>query len=516
MSEFKDFNDNNLHSNSDPQPDDTSVKDTVNHTDRYSYNATGEDATITDSQNTYNKQEDYQDQHRQDEEAHRVERQDAYRQSYAPVENREYTYQNNCFKEKIKNERKTRKPYVFRKVVAFLLIAVLCGGAFQVGAVVTKPYVEKYLGSGTNDKSTSPNFTFENDVNLETTATNNGEDNLKELDSKFTDTSKDYYKSPVVEIAKNVKPSIVTIITTVTSRDWFNNQFDQPGTAGSGIIFSENDKDILIVTNFHVITGSKKIEITFNDSESVPASLVGYDADFDLAVLSVTKEDMKKEVLDNIRIAKLGDSSTIEVGELAVAIGNPLGKGDTVTVGYISAVNRALGSVDRNVPYIQTDAAINPGNSGGALVNSKSEVIGINSMKLASTEVEGMGFAIPITEAKPIIEDIINQVKRPVLGISGLNISADMAKAYNIPIGVLVKQVEPNSGADKGGIMPDDIIFEFNGVTIFNFDELSAELKKYEVGDTVSVKVNRKKGNEFVQIPLNVKLSDRRSMTLQP
>ncbi len=147
MSEFKDFNDNNLHSNSDPQPGDTSVKDTVNHTDRHSYNATGygEDATITDSQNTYNKQEDYQDQYRQDEEAHRVERQDAYRQSYAPVENREHTYQNNCFKEKIKNERKTRKPYVFRKVVAFLLIAVLCGGAFQVGAVVTKPYVEKIL-----------------------------------------------------------------------------------------------------------------------------------------------------------------------------------------------------------------------------------------------------------------------------------------------------------------------------------------------------------------------------------
>ncbi|QUI25427.1 trypsin-like peptidase domain-containing protein [Vallitalea pronyensis] len=511
MSEFKDYHDNNLHSNPKPEPDDRPINETVNHTGTQTNNFTDdrEDDNISRTQPTYHRQE--QEAYRHDNKAHGVEH------DYVPVQSRQQTYQSHCFKETVKNDRKTRKPYVFRKVVAFLLIAVLCGGAFQVGSVFTKPIVEKYLGSDTNDKSNDSNFSFEDDTNLTRTTTDaNGDNNLQELDSRLTDTSKNYYVSPVIEIAENVRPSIVTIITTVSSRDWFNNQFDQPGAAGSGIIFKETDEDILIVTNFHVIDNAKKVDISFNESESVSASLVGYEPDYDLAVLSVAKKDMKKDILDNIRIATLGDSSKLKVGELAVAIGNPLGKGDTVTVGYISALNRSLGSVDKNVQYIQTDAAINPGNSGGALVNSKSEVIGINSIKLASTEVEGMGFAIPITEAKDVIEDIMNQVKRPVLGISGININESMAEAYNIPIGVLVKQVEPNSGADKGGIQPEDIIFEFNGVTIFNFDELSAELEKYEVGDTVSVKVNRKQGNKFVQIPLKVKLSDRRSITLQP
>lgn len=479
MSDYKNYNDNNLHSDSDNQR-----QDNVTHTDslgdRHYHN---DNSGIIDGEYRMtfnNRNEEYEE----------------------PV------YTSHCFKEKIKTKKiKSKKPRVFRKVVAVLLIAMLSGGAFQVGSAVTKPLVNRYV------KKDNSNFSFNNGIQQTNSADSQG--TLTELNSKYTDTTNGAYVSPVVKIAENVRPSIVTITTTVASRDWFNNQLNQQGT-GSGIIFGENDKEIHIVTNYHVIKGANKVDITFSETETITANLVGYEADYDLAVLSVSKKDMKKELLDSIRIAKLGDSKNIKVGELAVAIGNPLGQGETVTVGYISAVNRTLGSVDKNLPYLQTDAAINPGNSGGALVNSRSEVIGINSMKLASTEVEGMGFAIPITEAKPIIEDIMNQVSRPVLGIKGQNITNEMAQAYNIPIGVLVRTVEPNSGAYKGGIQPNDIIYEFGGITIFNFDELSAELKKYEAGDTVSVKVNRKEGNRFKQVELKIKLSDQRTLMYQP
>ncbi|GMQ62013.1 S1C family serine protease [Vallitalea maricola] len=420
-------------------------------------------------------------------------------------------YSNQCFQERIKNEEKKSRKRIFtwKKVIACVLVAVLLGGAFQLGMEVTKPFFEKYVGSTISQKDDSNKFTFE-DKNNTTALT---EDNLKEVSSDYTSIINENYQSPVVAIAENMKPSIVTITSVVTAKDWFNNQYEQEGT-GSGIIFGENEEVIYIVTNQHVIDGARNVVVTFFNSENINAKVVGYERDYDLAVLSVAKKDMKNELLDSIKIAKLGDSDKIKVGELAVAIGNPLGKqySNTVTVGYISAINRTLESTDKSLPLIQTDAAINPGNSGGALVNAQSEVIGINSYKLASTDIEGMGFAIPVNEAKPIIEDIVNQKDRPALGIRGIDVTEEMGDFYGLPIGILVKEVTEGSGAEKAGLRSQDIIFEFGGAKIFNFEDLQKEIEKYEVGDTVSVKVARKTNNGFEKVELNVKLTDRQSI----
>ncbi|WP_113673310.1 S1C family serine protease [Vallitalea guaymasensis] len=427
------------------------------------------------------------------------------------MEKHNQAYSDQCFQERIKNEEKKarKKIFTWKKVIACVLVAVLMGGAFQLGMEVTKPFFEKFVGSTISQNDDSNKFAFE-DKNNTTALT---EDNLKEVSSDYTSIINKNYESPVVAIAENMKPSIVTITSVVTAKDWFNNQYEQEGT-GSGIIFGENEDVIYIVTNQHVIDGARNVVVTFFNSENINAKVVGYERDYDLAVLSVAKKDMKKELLDSIKIAKLGDSDKIKVGELAVAIGNPLGKqySNTVTVGYISAINRTLESTDKSLPLIQTDAAINPGNSGGALVNAQSEVIGINSYKLASTDIEGMGFAIPVNEAKPIIEDIVNQKDRPALGIRGIDVTEEMGDFYGLPIGILVKEVTEGSGAEKAGLRSQDIIFEFGGSKIFNFEDLQKEIEKYEVGDTVSVKVARKTNNGFEKVELNVKLTDRQSI----
>ncbi|QUH29728.1 S1C family serine protease [Vallitalea guaymasensis] len=427
------------------------------------------------------------------------------------MEKHNQAYSDQCFQERIKNEEKKarKKIFTWKKVIACVLVAVLMGGAFQLGMEVTKPFFEKFVGSTISQNDDSNKFAFE-DKNNTTALT---EDNLKEVSSDYTSIINDNYESPVVAIAENMKPSIVTITSVVTAKDWFNNQYEQEGT-GSGIIFGENEDVIYIVTNQHVIDGARNVVVTFFNSENINAKVVGYEREYDLAVLSVAKKDMKKELLDSIKIAKLGDSDKIKVGELAVAIGNPLGKqySNTVTVGYISAINRTLESTDKSLPLIQTDAAINPGNSGGALVNAQSEVIGINSYKLASTDIEGMGFAIPVNEAKPIIEDIVNKKDRPALGIRGIDVTEEMGDFYGLPIGILVKEVTEGSGAEKAGLRSQDIIFEFGGAKIFNFEDLQKEIEKYEVGDTVSVKVARKTNNGFEKVELNVKLTDRQSI----
>lgn len=416
-----------------------------------------------------------------------------------------------CFKEHYKTNK---KKYTIKKIISLGLIALLIGMSFQVGMEVSKPLIGKYISPllpEEVEKTTEFSFNDVQDVNMN--GTNENKNSLNNLNNS-SDNIVNFY-SPVVDIATNVAPSIVSITSTLTTRDWFNNEFNQEGT-GSGIIFGENENVIFIVTNYHVVEGADKVDITFIDDESVRAHLIGYDKEYDLAVLSVKKNEMKKETINEIRIAKLGNSDTLQVGELAVAIGNPLGKefNNTVTVGVVSG-NRTIELTDKKLGLIQTDAAINPGNSGGALVNSKGEVIGINSYKLASTEVEGMGFAITINEAKPIIEDIVNNIDRPLLGIEGKDITEEKSEFYDIPIGVLIVNITPDSGAEKAGMQVEDIIFEFNGVKIFNFQDLSQEISKYKAGDEVKVKVARmnRKG-EFEKVELVVRLTDRSAVTM--
>ncbi len=298
----------------------------------------------------------------------------------------------------------------------------------------------------------------------------------------------------VVEIARKVGPTVVGINTKVAVQNFFG-MHTQDGS-GSGIIISS---DGYVVTNNHVIEGATEIKILLSDGKEFEAKLVGGDARTDLAVLKMEGE--------NFPYATLGNSSELQVGELAVAIGNPLGNelAGSVTGGYISALNRSITVDDRKFNLIQTDAAINPGNSGGALVNNYGEVIGINSVKMSASGVEGIGFAIPIDEAKPIIEDLKNggYVKgRPVIGIAGRDVTKQDSEYYGIPVGVYVLELTPYSAAEKAGIKTSDVIIEIDGVKIETIDELNQEKEKHKAGDTVTLTVIR--GEDTLKIPLTL------------
>ena len=298
--------------------------------------------------------------------------------------------------------------------------------------------------------------------------------------------------SPITFIAEEVGPSIVAITSKVQVRDWFDNQYFQEGQ-GSGVIFDVNDENVLIVTNEHVVDGAAEVIVTLYDNKKVPASIVGVDSETDLAVIKINTEDIPDEISNEIVAAELGDSDNLRVGETAIAIGNPMGYNNTVTVGVISALNRELELPDKKLELVQTDAAINPGNSGGALVNIDGEVIGINTVKIADTQVEGIGFAIPINSAKPIINELVNKgsVSRPYLGILGKDIDENIAEMYELPIGVFVGEVVENSAADIAGLEKGDVIIEFEGEKIYSMEQLSELIKSKEIGDSVTIGVIR-------------------------
>lgn len=277
--------------------------------------------------------------------------------------------------------------------------------------------------------------------------------------------------SDVSQVVENVMPSIVAITNTAdeTVTDFFGNERTQEtGGKGSGIIIGQDDEHILIATNNHVVAAeegstNQKLSVTFADNTSAPAEVKGTEAGSDLAVISVKTSDIDENTLKNIKIATLGNSDDLKVGQMVIAIGNALGYGQSVTVGYVSALNREVASEDYTMKLIQTDAAINPGNSGGALINSKGEVVGINSAKYSDTSVEGMGFSIPVSTAIPIINDLMNRETIPedeqaYLGIVGNDVTEDYNKIYNIPLGVYVASVSDGSPADKAGLQMGDVI----------------------------------------------------------
>ena len=305
--------------------------------------------------------------------------------------------------------------------------------------------------------------------------------------------------SPVVPIAEKVSPSIVAISLKTRSRDFFGRVYEGQGT-GSGIII---DKQGHIITNNHVVEGANDIIVILHDGKELEATLIGRDSQTDLAVIKVDA--------DNLTVAELGDSSALKVGELAVAIGSPMGTeyAGSVTAGIISGLNRTVSIGDDSIKLIQTDAAINPGNSGGALVNSEGKVIGINTIKFAETRVEGMGFAIPINEAKPIIEDLINNKKvlRPYLGIQGITISKEEAEEYKLTQGVYVRVVIPGSGADAAGVRRGDIITKIDDKKVLTIEDLIAEIQKHKVGETVKIEVYNQ-GNEYKTLTVKLTASN--------
>jgi serine protease Do len=295
-----------------------------------------------------------------------------------------------------------------------------------------------------------------------------------------------------VEIVEEVGPSTVAITTRVAYRDWTNNVFYSPG-GGSGVIFKIDADRIYILTNNHVIDEAEELSVEFHGTDHMAqAKVVGSDASTDLGVIAVAKSELTDAELAELSPVRFGDSDALKVGEPAIAIGSPLGYNNTVTVGVISALNRVLDGAN-DLALIQTDAAINPGNSGGALVNNRGEVIGINTVKIADTAVEGIGFAIPINSAKPIIDELIEKgyVSRPYLGIYGRNINEELGELYELPIGVYVSDAIDGEGAARAGIQSGDVIIGIDDQRIETLEDLSGALADKKVGDRVAVKVIR-------------------------
>lgn len=364
--------------------------------------------------------------------------------------------------------------------------------------------------------------------------------------------------SSVSQVAKNAMPSIVSIVGVSVQEipqiyQYFGyGQQQETQSSGSGIIVGQNDTELLIATNNHVVSGTNSLTVCFTNQDgsavtgngdvektsaegesgstnqegqdsslddvqsgAVSAQIKGTDADNDLAVISVKLEDIPKDVLSEIKVATIGDSDSLQMGEQVVAIGNALGYGQSVTSGYVSALNRQVSSDDTDGTFIQTDAAINPGNSGGALLNMKGELIGINSAKIASDEVEGMGFAIPISKAEPILDEMMNQETRykvededkaAYIGITCENVTSDVNQMYGIPQGVYVDTVVEGGPAEEAGIKKGDVITKIDGTAIDAYKDLVDRLEYYEAGETVELEVYRAQDGEYNAQKISVTL----------
>ena len=327
-------------------------------------------------------------------------------------------------------------------------------------------------------------------------------------------------QSNVVEVAEEVMPAMVSIVNsyTVTSNFWGQTYSEQEASSGSGIIVSETDSELLIVSNNHVVEGAEKLEVTFIDGTVAEAHIKGLDSDMDLAIIAVSLEDIAEETMDAITVATLGNSDDLKLGEPVIAIGNALGYGQSVTDGIVSALNREITMDDGSTGnFIQTNAAINPGNSGGALLNVNGEVIGINTSKIGGTAIEGMGYAIPITSASPIIADLMERQTRNkvaeeevgYIGISLQEVTPQIAAMYNWPQGIYVLSIEEGSGAAAAGLMVNDIITKFDGQKISSYDELQNILQYFAAGDTTDITVMRPENGQYVEYEFEITLGER-------
>ena len=388
---------------------------------------------------------------------------------------------------------KPKKGYM-KKVALVVGAAVLFGAVGGVTMQGTSYLTGKLLGK--NTKST---------VGTTKTVSN----------AKLT-TSTSTVTSDVSDIVENTLPSIVSItnMSVQEVQNFFGGISQQESeSAGSGIIISQNDSELLVVTNNHVVEGSDTLTVTFNDGNSVEAQIKGTDSARDLAVVAVPLDKISDDTMNAIKVATLGDSDSLKVGEPAISIGNSLGYGQSVTTGIVSATGRTIDGFDGE--YIQTDAAINPGNSGGALLNANGEVIGINSAKINSSAVEGMGFAIPISDASDVIQNLMNKEtrskvsdeERGYLGIKGYDVSEEGAQMYNMPTGVYVKEVMSGGGAEKAGLTKGSIITGFEGSSISGMSSLQEQLQYYKAGEEVTLTVQiPDKNGEYTEKDIKVTL----------
>ena len=324
----------------------------------------------------------------------------------------------------------------------------------------------------------------------------------------------------VTQVVEAVMPSCVSITNnfTQTVQDFWGQTYSQDETAsGSGIIIGENEQELLIVTNNHVVDSTEQLYVQFIDGETVEAQVKGTDVSADLAVVAVKLDTIANSTKQEICIARMGDSDSLKIGEPAIAIGNALGYGQSVTTGVISALNRKIDSSnsEEGTSLIQTDAAINPGNSGGALLNMRGEVIGINSNKIGGSSIEGMGYAIPISTARPIIEDLMerqtrtkySEEERGYLGISCINVTSDLSENFSMPQGIFVAQVYSGTGAEAAGLVRGNIVVAFDGVTVQNQEELTKQMQYYKAGESVEITIMVNSANGYQQKNVTVTLS---------
>lgn len=434
-----------------------------------------------------------------------------------------------------KDNRNDKIRKIAKKGLTFSLCAVLAGGL----AAGSFEGVNKLAGwSGAT--------TVEAASNKDETTLTYAKSEKKDSDASDSksDTGKDTGSTAkgsldVSEIVSEALPSIVSI--TTKSVQEVQNYFGMYGMygyapqqqeqevegSGSGIIVGKNDDELLIATNYHVVEGADTLSVAFTDGNAVEASVKGFDEERDLAVVSVSLDDVEDDTMDAVSIANIGSSDDLKVGEQVVAIGNALGYGQSVTTGIVSAKNRRMDSDNNTVTdgsddssdgvnLIQTDAAINPGNSGGALLNMEGEVVGINSAKLASTEVEGMGYAIAISDVTDILQNLMNETSRDklddsehgVLGIKGSSVSSEAVQMYGIPAGVFVKKVTEGGAADKAGLKANSVITEFNGKTVSSNNQLIEYLSYYEPDEEVELTVQVPHGTSYKEETVKVTLDE--------
>ena len=434
-----------------------------------------------------------------------------------------------------KDNRNDKIRKIAKKGLTFSLCAVLAGG-LAAGSFEGVNRLAGWSGATTVEAASNKD---------ETTLTyaKSEKKDADASDSK-SDTGKDTGSTAkgsldVSEIVSEALPSIVSI--TTKSVQEVQNYFGMYGMygyapqqqeqevegSGSGIIVGKNDDELLIATNYHVVEGADTLSVAFTDGNAVEASVKGFDEERDLAVVSVSLDDVKDDTMDAISIAKIGSSDDLKVGEQVIAIGNALGYGQSVTTGIVSAKNRRMDSDNNTVTdgsddssdgvnLIQTDAAINPGNSGGALLNMEGEVVGINSAKLASTEVEGMGYAIAISDVTDILQNLMNETSRDklddsehgVLGIEGSSVSSEAVQMYGIPAGVFVKKVTEGGAADKAGLKANSVITEFNGKAVSSTDQLIEYLSYYEPDEEVELTVQVPHGTSYKEETVKVTLDE--------
>ena len=418
------------------------------------------------------------------------------------------TFYNNGQGDDGKTPKKKKEHKKMPKAVAVTGLALMFGVVSSATFLTTNYVGTKVLKLGTTQKSTSTTST--------SAVTSNA--SLTKTSSVVT--------SDVSSVVENVMPSIVSItnMSVQEVQNYFGGTSKQESeSAGTGIIISQNDSELLVVTNNHVVAGSNTLTVTFADGNSVEANIKGTDSEYDVAVVAVPLDSISEDTKKAISVATLGDSTELKVGEPAIAIGNALGYGQSVTTGVISALNRSVSetnettgeTTESSVKLIQTDAAINPGNSGGALLNASGEVVGINSSKLVGDSVEGVGYAIPISDVSDLIENLMNQeTKTKVaeadqgpIGIKGMSVSTEYSQQLNMPEGVYVSEVTKGGGAEKAGMTRGCIITGINGTTVSSKDDLQEQLQYYAKGDEVELTIQVPQSNgEYQEQSVNVTL----------